>query len=64
MIILYLVAIYLLLGLAFAMPLLVKGIDVLDEATHATNWSFRLMILPGCVVFWPVLLSKYLKVKS
>lgn len=64
MVILNLVCIYLLAGLAFAIPFLAKWINTLDEASHETHWSFKLAILPGCIVFWPVLLSKYWKSKQ
>ena len=64
MIIVYVVLAYLSMGIIFSAPFLVKWIHSLDEATHESGVVFKLMILPGCIVFWPVLLKKYLKSKS
>jgi hypothetical protein len=60
-IILIIVAIYLLAGLVFAIPFVLKGVIKIDESAHGTKWGFRLIILPGTIVFWPVLLKKWLR---
>ena len=64
MVIIYVVVIYLVVGLIFSIPFLLKWIHQLDEGAHESPWTFRLIILPGCIVFWPVLLEKYWKTKS
>jgi len=64
MIILYLVGIYLILGFLFSIAFVLKWIHVIDDASDETPWTFKLTILPGCVVFWPVLFRKYLEAKN
>ena len=64
MIILYIVLVYLLTGMLFAVVFLVKLIHTLDDAVSLSPWTFRLIIFPGCVVMWPVLLRKYMKARK
>jgi hypothetical protein len=49
---------YALLGLAFAIPFLLGRIDRVDAAARGAGWGFRLLVLPGVLVLWPLLLSK------
>lgn len=61
-IILNLAAIYLLCGLVFAIPFVVKGVIKIDpDGTKGTKLGFRLIIIPGSVVFWPILLRKWIR---
>jgi hypothetical protein len=55
---------YLAAGVLFAVFFLNKGIQKIDTAAHGSGWGFRLIILPGVIVFWPVLLNKWRKVKK
>jgi hypothetical protein len=57
-------AIYLAFGLLFAIPFLLKGVDTVDEGAHGSGIGFRLIIIPGIAVFWPLLLKKWLSVKK
>jgi hypothetical protein len=59
--ILALVGLYLLLGILFSVFFFIKGIKKIDEGTVDANRWFRLIILPGVFIFWPSLLSKWLK---
>lgn len=52
---------YLLLGFVFAIPFIIKGVTKIDEGAHGAKWGFRIIIIPGTIVFWPLLLSKWLK---
>lgn len=52
-------AVYLSAGFLFAVIFVLKGVDVIDEGAHGAGWGFRLIIIPGCTVFWPLLLSKW-----
>lgn len=63
-IILALIGLYLVAGLVFAIPFLLKGVTVIDEGAIGSKWSFRLIILPGTIVFWPLLLRKWIKIKK
>ena len=58
-IILIIVAIYLFAGLVFAIPFVIKGVTQIDEGAIGSKWGFRLIIIPGTIVFWPVLLKKW-----
>ena len=61
-IILSIVGLYLLFGFLFAIPFVIKGVIVIDpDGAQATTWGFRLIIIPGTIVFWPVLLKKWLR---
>jgi hypothetical protein len=61
-IILSIVGLYLLFGFLFAIPFVIKGVTVIDpDGAHGTTWGFRLVIIPGTIVFWPVLLKKWLR---
>jgi hypothetical protein len=58
--ILYLLIAYLVCGVLFAVPFLYRWIEKTDESSAGASWGFRLIILPGCIVFWPLLLRKYI----
>lgn len=60
-IILILVSIYLLLGVLFVIPFLIKGLTKVDEDAHGGTIAFKIIIIPGVIVFWPLLLSKWMK---
>lgn len=64
MVVLYLVIAYVVVGFVFALLFLWRGVERVDESVHGTPWTFKLTILPGCIVFWPVLLKKYLAVSN
>jgi hypothetical protein len=63
-IILIIVLIYLLLGLLFVIPFLIKGITKVDEGAHGGSVGFKIIIIPGVIVFWPVLLNKWMKANA
>ena len=56
-----LVAIYLAAGLVFAIPFVTKGVTQIDEGATGSKWGFRIIIIPGVMVFWPLLLKKWMK---
>lgn len=60
-IILIVVAIYLLLGVLFVIPFLLKGLMKVDEGAHGGTIGFKIIIIPGVIVFWPTLLTKWIK---
>ena len=63
-IILWLVAAYLVCGFVFAIPFVVKGINAVDEGAHGSSTGFRIIIIPGVIIFWPLLLKKWLNAKN
>lgn len=58
---LVMLGLYLALGLCFAVPFVMRGVDRIDP--HAANgtWGFRLMIVPGVVFLWPLLARRWLE---
>jgi len=63
-ILLIIAAIYLLGGVLFVIPFLMNGLEKIDEGTHGSTIGFKIIIIPGVVVFWPALLRKWLKANS
>jgi hypothetical protein len=53
-------ALYLGCGLLFAVAFAIKGIEKTDEAARGSSLGFRLLIIPGTLVFWPLLLRKWI----
>jgi len=53
--VLIVVAVYLALGLVFAVPFAAAWVGKIDPAARGSGWGFRLMIVPGSAVVWPVL---------
>lgn len=56
--------IYLLLGVVFALVFITIGAGKLDEKAKGTSWVFRVLIFPGAMALWPVLLLKWIKKKE
>lgn len=52
---------YLVFGLLFAIVFVSKGVEKLDEGAHGASLGFRIIIIPGTMVFWPLLLRKWIK---
>lgn len=63
MILIYIVLAYAGLGVIFSIPFLSKWIHVVDEGANGSGLAFKLTILPGCIVFWPTLLKRYIASK-
>jgi hypothetical protein len=60
-IMLILVGIYLAAGFVFAVLFVTRGVTRVDEGAHGSGPGFRIIILPGAMVFWPLLLRKWIK---
>jgi hypothetical protein len=58
---LMMVAVYLLCGIIFSIAFLLKGISVIDDGTIGASTGFRVIILPGVITLWPLLLRKWIK---
>ena len=55
------IAIYLISGLIFAIAFVIRGAALIDEGAHKSTLGFKLIIIPGTMVFWPLLFKKWLK---
>jgi hypothetical protein len=53
--------VYLLFGLLFAILFVIKGVDKVDKGAHGGSIGFRIIIIPGVMAFWPLLLQKWLQ---
>lgn len=51
--------IYGLLGLLLLFPLHRFVLPAIDESTRGASWGFKVLVSPGLVALWPVLLSKW-----
>jgi hypothetical protein len=60
--IVFLIAIsaYLACGLSFAVPFILVGVKRIDQRALHGSWGFRLLIIPGTVALWPVLLKRWI----
>ncbi len=50
---------YLAGGLAFALPFAVFGVGRIDPHAAYGSWGFRLLIVPGTMALWPLLLRRW-----
>ena len=51
---------YLAVGLIFALPFVLRGVNRIDPVAREGTWGFRLIILPGVVACWPLLLKRWI----
>ena len=50
---------YLACGIIFALPFVVLGVGRIDpHATHG-SWGFRVLIVPGTILLWPLLAKRW-----
>jgi hypothetical protein len=59
-IILFVLVTYLVCGLLFTGFFITKGVDKIDEGARGASTGFRIIIVPGSIVFWPFLLKKWI----
>jgi len=50
---------YLTCGLVFAIPFALIGVKKIDPHGAHGSWGFRLLIIPGTMAFWPLLLRRW-----
>jgi hypothetical protein len=59
--VLIIVLVYLILGVLFVIPFLLKGLTKVDEGAHGGTMGFKIIIIPGVIVFWPFLLRRWIR---
>ncbi len=50
---------YAAMGLLFAIPFVLAGVKKIDPHAAHGRWGFRLLILPGSIALWPLLLKRW-----
>lgn len=58
---LMIVLLYAGVGLVTGLAFVLRGVDRVDPVAGGSPFIFRLVILPGCVGLWPVVLLKWLR---
>jgi hypothetical protein len=53
--------VYLALGLLFALAFTCFGVGRIDPAARGSGIGFRLLIVPGSTMLWPLLLRRWLR---
>jgi hypothetical protein len=48
-------------GLVFAVFLLLRSLARFDAAAANAGWGFKLLVLPGLVALWPLLVPRLLR---
>ena len=48
------------IGLVFSLSFVTIGVKRVDAQAVASGMGFRILILPGCVAFWPLLLRRWM----
>lgn len=54
------VALYVALGLAVALPFALRGVDRIDPSARRAGLGFRVLVLPGSVALWPIVLRRWI----
>lgn len=49
---------YLAAGLLFAVPFVRSGVGRIDPVAKEAGWRFRVLILPGTIALWPLLMMR------
>jgi len=59
--ILILSGVYLISGLVFSIPFVLIGVAKIDPHAAHGSWGFRLLIIPGSILLWPLLSYRWVK---
>lgn len=51
---------YLAAGVVFAVPFAVRGVGAIDPIAAESTRGFRLIIVPGAIALWPLLLRRWI----
>lgn len=57
----WLFSLYALLGIVFAPVFVLFGAARIDPSVRQSTWGFRLMIVPGVIALWPLLVLRLLR---
>ncbi len=54
------VGLYLLIGVLVAIPFVIRGVGKIDPSAREGSIGFRLLIFPGSIALWPLVLRRWL----
>ncbi len=60
-ILLSLAGLYLRCGFIFAIPFVLVGVGKIDPHAAHGSWGFRILILPGTTLLWPLLAKRWIR---
>jgi hypothetical protein len=60
-VLLALLAVYAAAGTLFAVPFALGGVAAIDAAAARSGGAFRLIIVPGVIALWPLLLVRWIR---
>jgi hypothetical protein len=52
------------IGLLFSLFFVLLGVQSIDPAARGAGIGFRLIVVPGCVLLWPLLLTRWIRVSA
>lgn len=55
------VAIYMAVGVVFALLFVFSGAGRVDDSAQGASVFFKILIFPGSMIFWPFLLKKWIR---
>ena len=55
---------YLIIGFVFGLWFVFRGVQKIDDGMGKAKLSLRLLLLPGSIGLWPILLNKIVKTKK
>ncbi len=53
------IGVYLAVGVVFAAAFVAAGVGRVSPAARGSGWGFRLLIIPGTAIFWPLLAARW-----
>jgi hypothetical protein len=53
------VGVYLAVGVIFAIPFVIRGVQRIDRVARDASWGFRVLIVPGVTLLWPLLARRW-----
>ena len=58
------VQVYLLLGVVFAVVFVIFLAPRVDPGAADSSWGFRIMVIPGLTLLWPLMLHRVLRTQA
>lgn len=55
------IELWLAIGLLFSLAFVTVGVQRVDRGAIGAPWGFRLLLIPGATMLWPLLLARWLR---